>query len=139
MKLKNVKSQALIATKSSVPADSFTRDKLKQLARNHQMSMTDYLEKLVGEAERCDKRGEKMRAALKVEDMTSEEQLAKIYQMVEKSSKQKSEKDVIVAFFRKQEADLLKPLLAYAETISTKLDKVIEGLESIDKKKPKVL
>ena len=111
-----------------------TRELLKNLARHKGLSMTQYIESLVNEASRCERRGEAMKARLNTDDLHIDELIVKMSNEVEALTKKKADREVFVSFIRQQEKKILMPLKNEVDIISTKFDALLAAIESLKNK-----
>lgn len=104
---------------------------LRRLSRHSDMTLAAYVEHLAREAERCERRGEVLKAKLKVEDLRVDELLVKMAKDIETLVKRKAEKDLFVSFIRTQEREILNPMKVEIEKLSAQYDAIIKGIESV--------
>lgn len=103
----------------------------RRLARLNDMTISSYLTHLAREAERCERKGEVLRAKLKVEDLRVDELLVKMSQDMDSLVKRKSEKDLFISFIRTQEREILNPMKADIEKLTEQYSAILKAIESI--------
>lgn len=116
---------------TTISATAETHRILKRIARRNDMTISGYLEHLAREAERCERKGEVLRAKLNVEDLRVDELLVKMSKDMDSLIKRKSEKDLFISFIRTQEREILNPMKAAIEKLTEQYSAILKGIESI--------
>ena len=115
---------------ASIWTDKQTRDALKEMAAKMGIPQGKCLELLIEEKVHRDKIYNKKKRE-EFEQLDIPEAINQINRRLVKIEKRENPRDTIVSFFRTQETTILKPMNERIETISTKLQEVIDALNNI--------
>lgn len=115
---------------ASIWTDKQTRDALKEMATKMGIPQGKCLELLIEEKVHRDKIYNKKKRE-EFEQLDIPEAINQINRRLVKIEKRENPRDTIVSFFRTQETTILKPMNERIETISTKLQEVIDALNNI--------
>ena len=115
---------------ASIWTDEQTRDALKEMAAKMGIPQGKCLELLIEEKVHRDKIYNKKKRE-EFEQLDIPEAINQINRRLVKIEKRENPRDTIVSFFRTQETTILKPMNERIETISTKLQEVIDALNNI--------
>ena len=116
--------------RTSLMADGKTHEYVKNLASKLGISQPKCLAMMVDEKKHRDKLDSK-RKAEEFEELDIQTAMNQINRRLEKIEKRENPRDTIVSFFRTQETTILKPMNERIETISSKLQEIIDALNKI--------
>ena len=111
-------------------ADETTHEYVRNLASKLGISQPKCLAMMVDEKKHRDKLDSK-RKAEEFEALDIQTAMNQINRRLEKIEKRENPRDTIVSFFRTQETNILKPMNERIETISSKLQEIIDALNKI--------
>lgn len=117
--------------RTSLMADLKTHDYLKKLSSKLGISQTKCLAMIVDEKTHRDKI-ERKRKAEEFEEFDIVTVINTINQHLEKIEKRENPRDTIVAFFKTQEREILKPMREEIRLLLIKLDSIIEALSIVN-------
>ncbi len=118
------------AGRKSLMADENTHEYVKNLANKLGISQPKCLAMMIDEKKHRDKLDSK-RKAEEFEELDIQTAMNQINRRLEKIEKRENPRDTIVSFFRTQETNILKPMNERIETISSKLQEIIDALNKI--------
>ena len=116
--------------RKSLMADETTHEYVRNLASKLGISQPKCLAMMVDEKKHRDKLDSK-RKAEEFEVLDIQTAMNQINRRLEKIEKRENPRDTIVSFFRTQETNILKPMNERIETISSKLQEIIDALNKI--------
>lgn len=116
--------------RKSLMADENTHEYVRNLASKLGITQPKCLAMMVDEKKHRDKLDSK-RKAEEFEELDIQTAMNQINRRLEKIEKRENPRDTIVSFFRTQETTILKPMNERIETISSKLQEVIDALNKI--------
>ena len=116
--------------RTSLMADGKTHEYVKNLASKLGISQPKCLAMMVDEKKHRDKLDSK-RKAEEFEELDIQTAMNQINRRLAKIEKRENPRDTIVSFFRTQETTILKPMNERIETISSKLQEIIDALNKI--------
>lgn len=116
--------------RKSLMADETTHEYVSNLASKLGISQPKCLAMIVDEKKHRDKLDSK-RKAEEFEELDIQTAMNQINRRLEKMEKRENPRDTIVSFFRTQEKIILKPMNERIETISSKLQEIIDALNKI--------
>lgn len=116
--------------RKSLMADENTHEYVRDLASKLGISQPKCLAMMVDQKKHRDKLDSK-RKAEEFEELDIQTALNQINRRLEKIEKRENPRDTIVSFFRTQETNILKPMNERIDTISSKLQEVIDALNTI--------
>lgn len=101
---------------------------VKQMSEKRELTQKACLEKVIEEANRIMKQKTKLRAKLKIEELTPDEAVVFLERKVEGLEKNIS---YLIGIAKLQEREILNPIFSELKRISSQNEEIIEGLKAV--------